>query len=196
MFEPPEVHHERLLLVSVLGFCVNLIGIFVFQHGGDSHHGHSHGGGGSHSHSSEHHGHSHETSILLNGHANHGHSHDDHDHGHSHDDHHGHAHESGGNQIFEGVFLHILADTMGSVGVIISSLLIRFFGWHIADPICSMIIAILISLSVIPLLRDSTAILMQRQPKHLDRKLPEVYRKVIKNQAENFLYIIADVIFK
>uniref|UniRef100_A0A2K6KQ59 Zinc transporter n=1 Tax=Rhinopithecus bieti TaxID=61621 RepID=A0A2K6KQ59_RHIBE len=39
---PPDVHHERLLLVSILGFVVNLIGIFVFKHGG---HGHSHGSG-------------------------------------------------------------------------------------------------------------------------------------------------------
>ncbi len=58
--------------------------------------------------------------------------------------------------------------------------MIRFFGWHIADPICSMIIAVLISISVIPLLRDTTGILMQRQPKSLDKKLPEVYQKVTK----------------
>lgn len=38
--EPPDVHHERLLPVSVAGLIVNLVGIFVFQHGG---HGHSHG---------------------------------------------------------------------------------------------------------------------------------------------------------
>jgi zinc transporter 5/7 len=42
LVEPPEVKHERLFIVSVLGFIVNLIGIFAFQHG----HGHSHGGGG------------------------------------------------------------------------------------------------------------------------------------------------------
>lgn len=36
------MHHERLLPVSILGFLVNLIGIFVFQHGG---HGHSHDSG-------------------------------------------------------------------------------------------------------------------------------------------------------
>ncbi|CAF0853229.1 unnamed protein product [Brachionus calyciflorus] len=149
-FEPPEIHHERLFVVSVLGFFVNLIGIFVFQHGGD--HGHSHGGS-SHGHSHDHHGHSH--------------------------DHHGHSHGGdSSSKIFEGIFLHILADTMGSVGVIISSLLIRFFGWHIADPICSMIIAFLITLSVIPLLRDSGGILMQRQPKQLDKKLPDVYRRI------------------
>lgn len=41
--EPPDVHHERLLPVSVAGLLVNLVGIFAFQHGG---HGHSHGEGG------------------------------------------------------------------------------------------------------------------------------------------------------
>lgn len=176
MFEPPEVHHERLFVISVLGFIVNIIGIFVFQHGGD-HHGHSHGGGGgSHGHSHGNgsaHGHSHSNGSV------HGHSHDHH--GHSHNDNHDLEDNSSNepeNKIFQGIFLHILADTMGSVGVIISSLLIRFFGWHIADPICSMIIAVLISISVIPLLRDTFGILMQRQPKSLDKKLPEVYKKV------------------
>ena len=33
-FEPPEVKHDRLLIISVAGFIVNLVGIFVFQHGG------------------------------------------------------------------------------------------------------------------------------------------------------------------
>ena len=43
-----------------------------------------------------------------------------------------------------GIFLHILADTLGSVGVIISSTLIYLFDWMLADPICSMFIAVLI----------------------------------------------------
>ena len=182
MFEPPEVHHERLLVVSVMGFIVNMIGIFVFQHGGADH-GHSHGGGGGG------HGHSHGGGGGGGG-GGHEHSHDNGyqngDFNHSHAVQkpcsHGHSHESGGNKIFQGIFLHILADTLGSVGVIISSLLIRFFGWNIADPICSMIIAVMISLSVIPLLSDSTAILMQRQPKQLDKLLPDVYRKVKKKK--------------
>ena len=37
------MRHERLFVVSVLGFIVNLVGIFAFQHGGAGH-GHSHGG--------------------------------------------------------------------------------------------------------------------------------------------------------
>ena len=71
-----------------------------------------------------------------------------------------------------------MADTLGSVGVIISALLMQYFGWMIADPICSMIIAILIFISVGSLLKESTAILMQRQPMELDDKLPECYNKV------------------
>lgn len=169
IFEPPHVSHERLFVISVLGFIVNLVGIFVFNHGGMDH-GHSHGGGG------DSHGHSH------GGNSSHGHSHggsdSHHHHGHSHDSAPAKKSEGMQNKIFQGIFLHILADTMGSVGVIISSLLIRYFDWHIADPICSLIIAILIVLSVIPLLTDSAGILMQRQPKTLDNQLPSVYHKI------------------
>lgn len=46
--------------------------------------------------------------------------------------------------LFVGVFLHILADTLGSIGVIVSALLMQNFGLMIADPICSILIAMLI----------------------------------------------------
>lgn len=149
--------HERLFVVSILGFIVNLIGIYAFQHG------HSHGGGS--------HGHSHSGS------SHHGHSHNSHGHSHNHniDVDLG----SGNSQIMKGVFLHILADTLGSVGVIVSAVLMQMFGWMIADPICSMFIAILIALSVLALIKDSIAILMQRQPIGLDHVLPQCYQKVV-----------------
>lgn len=183
LVEPPEVRHERLFLVSVGGFIVNLIGIFAFQHGHNhSHggdHGHSHGG---HGHSQGGHGHSHGLGFQENNvHERHGHSHDDHGHSHGHDDH-GHSHGPKQNasqkQIMQGVFLHILADTLGSVGVIISSGLIHYFGWMVADPVCSMFIATLITISVLPLLRDSVGILMQRTPRELDDLLPGCYQRV------------------
>jgi solute carrier family 30 (zinc transporter), member 5/7 len=98
----------------------------------------------------------------------------------NHNSHHGHSHSLNmeNSQIMRGVFLHILADTLGSVGVIISSVLMYFFGWMIADPICSMFIAILIALSVISLISESVGVLMQRQPPVLDRVLPGCYQKV------------------
>ena len=85
--------------------------------------------------------------------SHHGHHHHGHHHGHDHHHHHG-------NSNMKGVFLHVLADTLGSVGVIISSLLIQYYGWLIADPICSMFIAVLVFASVLPLLRDSTQSLL------------------------------------
>lgn len=93
---------------------------------------------------------------------------------------HGHSHhlDMENSQIMRGVFLHILADTLGSVGVIISSVLMYLFGWMIADPICSMFIAILIALSVLSLIKESIMVLMQRQPVALDRVLPGCYQKV------------------
>jgi hypothetical protein len=41
-----------------------------------------------------------------------------------------------------GIWLHVMADTLGSVGVIFSSFCIMNFGWTIADPICSFCIAV------------------------------------------------------
>lgn len=216
--EPPDVHHERLLPVSVAGLLVNLVGIFVFQHGG---HGHSHGEGGhGHSHSlfngslsHGHEGHGHQSKHGGHGHDGHGHSHGGHGHdghGHSHGGHehghdghghshggHGHSHEEphyhdelqhtpgkgASKQILQGVLLHIIADTLGSIGVIISALLMQKYDLMIADPICSMLIALLIGVSVVPLLKESTGILMQRTPPSLDHALPECYQRVQQLQG-------------
>lgn len=65
----------------------------------------------------------------------------------------------------EGIFLHVLADTMGSVGVVISTLLIKYKGWLVADPACSIFISVLIVSSVLPLLRNTAEILLQRIPR-------------------------------
>ncbi|CAG5122585.1 unnamed protein product, partial [Candidula unifasciata] len=81
-------------------------------------------------------------------------------------------------EIVQGVYLHIMADALGSIGVIVSSTLINWFGWVIADPICSMFISALVILSVIPLLQESMGILMQRTPVALDEVLPRCYDRV------------------
>ncbi|XP_013874624.1 zinc transporter 7 [Austrofundulus limnaeus] len=208
--EPPDVHHERLLPVSVAGLLVNLVGIFVFQHGG---HGHSHGEGGhGHSHSLfngsvnhshgglEHHskhldrhgghgeqeGHGHSHGGHGHSHGGHGHSHGGHGHSHGgHEEPHFHNEPGSGSskQILQGVLLHIIADTLGSVGVIISALLMQKYELMIADPICSMLIALLIGVSVVPLLKESIGILMQRTPPSLDHALPECYQRVQQLQG-------------
>lgn len=60
----------------------------------------------------------------------------------------------------KGVFLHVMADTLGSVGVIISTLLINRYGWTGFDPLASIFIAVLISASVMPLVQDSAQVLI------------------------------------
>ncbi|KAK3744107.1 hypothetical protein QZH41_016800 [Actinostola sp. cb2023] len=77
------------------------------------------------------------------------------------------------------VFLHVVADTLGSVGVIVSSLLIEHFGLFIADPVCSLFIATMIFLSVLPLLRESSLVLLQTTPLEIDKSLSHVLNKVL-----------------
>ncbi|TFK39380.1 cation efflux family-domain-containing protein [Crucibulum laeve] len=85
--------------------------------------------------------------------------HDDHlENHHDHPIHTPSAHE-GHSHNMRGVFLHVMADTLGSVGVIISTLLIQFYGWTGFDPIASLFIAILIAASVVPLVVDTGKVL-------------------------------------
>uniref|UniRef100_A0A665TLF9 Zinc transporter n=1 Tax=Echeneis naucrates TaxID=173247 RepID=A0A665TLF9_ECHNA len=101
------------------------------------------------------------------------------DHGHSH---HGHSHSMlrATPRNKASVFLHVLADTLGSVGVIISTILIQQFGWLIADPICSLFIATLIFLSVIPLLKDACEVLLLRTPPEHEKDLNSALEKIEK----------------
>ncbi|CAF1259396.1 unnamed protein product [Adineta ricciae] len=92
-----------------------------------------------------------------------------------------------------GVFLHVLADALGSIVVIISALMIKFIPhdpentkhWTVyIDPTLSVIIVIIISMSALPLFRDTSYILLQTIPNHLEigeiksqllTTIPEVY---------------------
>lgn len=76
-----------------------------------------------------------------------------------------------------GVFLHVLADALGSVVVIISALLIKFVPhnpddtkhWTIyIDPTLSVIIVIIITISTLPLFKETSYILLQALPKNLE----------------------------
>ncbi|MGN1401390.1 MAG: cation diffusion facilitator family transporter [Bacillus sp. (in: firmicutes)] len=61
-------------------------------------------------------------------------------------------------------FLHVLGDLLGSVGAITAAVLIYFFGWTYADPIASVIVAILILVSGVRVTGDSFHILMEGSP--------------------------------
>lgn len=86
--------------------------------------------------------------------------------------------EEAHNLNLQGIFLHILADALGSVGVIISSLVIHYFEWYLADALCSIFISVLIIASVIPLIKSSGRILLQRTPATFENKLKFSLQKI------------------
>jgi cobalt-zinc-cadmium efflux system protein len=68
----------------------------------------------------------------------------------------------------EAAYRHVVADGLGSVGVIVAALVVILTGWEAADPLVSLGIAGLILWSAWGVLRDSTAILMEGAPSGID----------------------------
>ncbi|KAL4568419.1 hypothetical protein LXL04_024031 [Taraxacum kok-saghyz] len=202
ILEPEEISTSSLLMVSIGGLAVNVVGLIFFH---DEHHL-AHGGGSScshdHNHDHAHVSHDHEMDGKYLEDHKHKHDHHDHDHDHGHGHHHDHDHHEhhhdhkedkqkehhhhhhhDHNHIdhnMEGIFLHVLADTLGSVGVVISTLLIQYKGWLIADPACSIFISVLIVSSVIPLLRNSAQVLLQRVPRSHEHDIKTAINSVMK----------------
>jgi cobalt-zinc-cadmium efflux system protein len=68
----------------------------------------------------------------------------------------------------EAALRHVLADLLGSVGVIVAAVVILLTGWTVVDPLVSLAIALLIVASAWSVLRDSAAILMEETPSGID----------------------------
>ena len=64
-----------------------------------------------------------------------------------------------------GALLHVLADLLGSVGVIVAGLVILTTGWELADPLVALIIAVLVLASAWHLLGESVSILLETTPR-------------------------------
>jgi len=68
----------------------------------------------------------------------------------------------------DAAFRHVLADLLGSFGVVAAAVVILTTGWLQADPIVSILIALLVLASAWTILRDSTEILLEATPRGLD----------------------------
>lgn len=77
----------------------------------------------------------------------------------------------------QGALRHILADLLGSVGVIAAAVVILLTGWLYADPIISVLIGFLVLGSSWKLLKDSVSILLEQAPYGIDAN--EVGTKMI-----------------
>jgi cobalt-zinc-cadmium efflux system protein len=78
-------------------------------------------------------------------------------------------HRSAGHSVnVEGAYQHVMADLLGSIGVVVSGILVWGFNWKIADPIVSVIIGILILVSSWRLLGKVIHVLLEGVPQHID----------------------------
>ncbi|KAL8687222.1 MAG: hypothetical protein Q9218_006548 [Villophora microphyllina] len=84
-----------------------------------------------------------------------------------------HHHHGHGNENMYGIYLHIMADTLGSVAVVASTLLVHFYGWSGFDPLASCFIAILIFASAMPLVTSSAKGLLLTIPEDTEFDLRE-----------------------
>lgn len=78
---------------------------------------------------------------------------------------HSHAHESIN---IRGAFLHVAADSLGSVGAVAAGFVVMTTGWNLADPLISLVICFLILWSSWGLVRDSVHHLLLGVPPHID----------------------------
>jgi cobalt-zinc-cadmium efflux system protein len=63
---------------------------------------------------------------------------------------------------------HVIADALGSAGVLVAALVILVTGWRYADPLAGALIAVAVLASSWSVLRDSVNILLEAAPKGID----------------------------
>lgn len=78
----------------------------------------------------------------------------------------------------QGVLLHATCDVLISIGVIFSSFLVKYQGWHLADPIFAVLVSLLIFWSVTPLLLTSGHTLLQVAPPACRLQLDKAMREI------------------
>lgn len=185
-FEPAEINNPQLVLVvGVAGLISNFVGLALFHEHG---HSHSHGGSG-HSHTDA------EVDVDSNsiGQLNNGSSSDFSEffpenvverygertplvsseqlHSHSHGSEPHKPQKKNKSMNMEGVFLHVLGDALGNVGVIITAIFIwkTDYSWRfLSDPLVSLVITVIIFSSALPLCRKSSKILLQATPPNVN----------------------------
>ena len=69
-----------------------------------------------------------------------------------------------------GAYLHVISDMLGSIGAVIATLLIIFFRWGWADPLASVIVAILVLRSGFYVTKSSLHVLMEGAPSNINTK--------------------------
>jgi len=66
------------------------------------------------------------------------------------------------------VYLHMFADSLASLSLIIAALIIKHTGWFIVDPILTILISLYIAHESVEVLKSSTHILLEGSPEDID----------------------------
>ena len=77
-----------------------------------------------------------------------------------------------------GAFLHMAADTLVSVGVVVSGVVISLTGWSVIDPIIGLVIAVIILVGTWDLLSESLRMSLDAVPEGID---PDEVLKKMEN---------------
>lgn len=134
IFESHEVNGLQMLLVAIIGLCINLLAIGIVHP---------------------------YTKYEQDGH-------------HSMD----HNTEKGENLNVQAIYIEVLADTIGSAGVIIAGIIILTTKFYLADPLASLAIVALIIPRTWSLLKKAIHILIEGTPSHLSHE--EIKDSILK----------------
>ncbi|XP_022892979.1 metal tolerance protein 1-like isoform X1 [Olea europaea var. sylvestris] len=191
-----EVKGFLMFVVSAFGLLVNIIMALMLGH--DHGHGHGHGHGhdrghdhGHHEHEHQDHGHeddhmhTHDVSIISHHHHHEGETKHD-EHHHFHDEHlkeplikspseseskskGGHKQKKQRNINVQGAYLHVLGDSIQSIGVMLGGAIIWYKPkWKIIDLICTLIFSVIVLGTTIKMLRNILEVLMESTPREID----------------------------
>ncbi|KAH3678499.1 hypothetical protein WICMUC_001516 [Wickerhamomyces mucosus] len=148
----------------------------------------------------------------------HTHDSDDHEHGHEHGHDHGHSHTLDSDDLesqtfkskqkkktkslnMHGVFLHVLGDALGNVGVMLTAIFIwkTDYSWkYYSDPVISLIITAIIFSSALPLCKRASRILLQATPSTIsadDIQIEILEIKGIKSVHDFHIWNLTEDIF-
>ena len=194
-FEPQEITQPKLILiVGICGLLSNGVGLVLFHEHGHSHshggsegnHGHSHGDieAGESDVANESHDHSESNSDLMEFMPNNVVGRYNENSPLIKNDNAGKNNVKRKSMNMEGVFLHVLGDALGNVGVIATALFIwkTDYSWRFYfDPVISLLITVIIFTSALSLCRKSSKILLQATPAHVNSNL--ILNEIIKLES-------------
>lgn len=99
--------------------------------------------------------------------------------GHKHNSEGEHTHSKAKHNInIQAAMIHIIGDIIQSIGVIVAAILVYFFNYAIIDPITTIIFAIIVIFTTIPIVKQCISVIMHGTPQ--DINIDHVKNEILK----------------